>query len=170
MNITYRKLSHADIAQYHQARLQCLLEFPDCFATTYEEEKQKENFLFDLYLKEGDQHNFVVGAFDGDTCIGLCGFLREFKKRTSHRGKIVQMYVAKAYQGKGVGKALLSMVMYHAFEELGVEQIILEVIAANKVATQAYQKLGFEEYGFMKKYFKLGDQYLDAKLMIKNKI
>ena len=167
--INYRKLKISDIAQYHEIRLKCLQEHPNSFGTTYEEEIKKEELKFDEYILRGDEQSFILGAFKEEKCIGICGFIREDGKRTNHRGHLVQIYVRKPYQGKGIGKEIISRTIKEAFNKKGVEQILLGVITENKQASKVYEKLGFKEYGMIKEFLKLEDKYLDKRMMIKYK-
>ncbi len=53
--------------------------------------------------------------------------------------------VAEKFQGRGVGKALLSALEERA-RDLGCCKITLEVLEGNAVAQGLYRKLGFEGY------------------------
>lgn len=167
--ITYRRLSFSDIDKYHKIRLKCLQDHPDSFGTTYEEEIQKSTYKFDEYLQQESHQNFLTGAFINTDCIGICGFISEQGERTYHRGHLVQIYVLQEYQGKGIGKELISRTIKEAFDTLKIEQILLGVITNNSQANGVYEKLGFEEYGMIKEFLKLEDRYLDKRLMIKYK-
>jgi RimJ/RimL family protein N-acetyltransferase len=164
--IHIRALTIQDIPAYRIARLNCLRSNPNRFGTTYEEEAAKAELFFETCLKDDDCIHFMLGAFDGDALIGLCGFIRETRKRTSHRGEIVQMYVADAYQGKGIGKKLLEQAIEKAFDLPGVEQLVLSAVAENEKAVGLYRALGFEEYGVFRDYFRLEDGYLDQRFMV----
>ncbi|MEM7375543.1 MAG: GNAT family protein [Bacteroidota bacterium] len=166
MEIIYRKLDASEVDSYHDIRLTCLQEHPDSFGTTYEEEINKEKLKFDEYLARDDPQNFIMGAFEEALCIGICGFIREEGKRSCHRGHLVQIYVRKKYQGRGIGKELIARTIKKAFDELAVEQILLGVITDNAQANKVYEKLGFAEYGLIREYLKLEDRYLDKRLMI----
>jgi ribosomal protein S18 acetylase RimI-like enzyme len=98
--------------------------------------------------------------------IGLCGFVRETRVRTAHRGEIVQMYVHPGYQGLGIGTRLLRQTIDQALSLPGIEQIVLSLVADNEAALQLYRRLGFVEYGRLKQYFKLRDGYLDQRFMV----
>jgi len=165
--IKYRKLKGSDIEKYHEIRLKCLLEHPNAFGTTYEEEIKKDKLKFDDYIQQEHKESFLFGAFAEGECIGICGFIREDGKRSQHRGHLVQIYVRKSYQGKGIGKELIAKTMQAAFEQEGLEQILLGVITENEQAIKVYEKLGFQEYGMIKEFLKLEDTYLDKRMMIK---
>lgn len=167
--ISIRELKEQDAPIYRQTRLECLANHPDEFGTSYEEENAKPELHFEQCLKSGTSDDFVFGAFDGDRCIGLCGFLREQRAKTRHRGTIVQMYVHPDYAGKGVGTALLKQAVDRAFSIDGIEHIVLAVVASNRSANVLYEKAGFVQYGFLRNYFKQQDKYWDQRLMVLNK-
>lgn len=167
ISITLLNAEH--VSEYRNARLECLYSFPENFGTTYEEEKVKSELFFEKMLRENNHNNFIFGAFDEQRCVGLCGFVRETRERTVHRGEIVQMYVHADYQGQGIGKKILQMAVDKAFKTKGIEQIILSVVASNGKAITVYEQLGFEHYGTIKNYFKLKGKNLDGKFMIKYK-
>ena len=108
-----------------------------------------------------------MGAFDGEKCIGICGFIRELGTRTSHRGHLVQIYVMKSYQGNGIGREMISQTIQEAFDKIGVEQILLGVVTDNAQAIGLYEHLGFKPYGMIKEFLKLEHTYLDKIMMIR---
>jgi putative acetyltransferase len=83
-------------------------------------------------------------------------------------GHVVQLtlVVHKGWQGKGVGKALLSALLEWAKSEPTVEKIELCVRSSNFVAQDLYKKMGFTEEGRWRKRIKIGERkYLDDVLM-----
>lgn len=167
--VQFRRLTESDIQTYHDIRLSCLQAHPNSFGSTYEEEIKKKDFKFDGYLREGHQENFLLGVFAEGNCVGICGFIKEEGIRTKHRGHLVQIYVRKAFQGKGIGREMISRTIDQAFDHIGLEQILLGVITENDQANHLYETLGFQEYGRIKQYLKVKDGYLDKRLMIKYK-
>ncbi|MBK7872824.1 MAG: GNAT family N-acetyltransferase [Saprospiraceae bacterium] len=164
--IMIRPLNEYDKKVYRMTRLECLQAYPERFGSEYEEEVLKPELYFEKCLSDKDSPNFIFGAFDGENCVGLCGFVRENSARTKHRGEIVQMYVHPDYQGRGIGKQLLQNVIHKAFENEAIEQIVLGVFSSNVSANKVYEQLGFVEYGFQPNYFKIGKDYLHQRLMI----
>jgi len=162
----FRKLTPADSPLYRKVRLECLLTFPDNFGSTYEEESSQHELKFEKILREVDPNSFLAGAFDGDSLIGLCGFYREGRKKTRHRGEIVQMYIHPDYANKSLGTGLLKYTIEKALENPEVEQLILSLVLQNEKAGRVYEKLGFREYGRLTNYFKSGTQYWDQRFMV----
>lgn len=108
----------------------------------------------------------MIGAFANEQMIGLCGFMRENRKKASHRGEIVQLYVNKEHAGKHIGSVLLKTTIRSAFENPEIGQIILSVVQQNEKANKVYEQIGFSEYGKISNYFKSGETYWDQRFMI----
>lgn len=167
---TIRPLDANDKALYRQARLECLSYFPDRFGSTYAEESRKPELYFETLLANNTTDHFMLGAFDAEKCIGLCGFIRESRNRTRHRGELVQMYVHPKYQGKGIAGRLIQHTIDKAFSTEGIEQIVLSAVADNERAVSLYGRYGFEVYGRAKNYFRKEDgSFLDQVFMIRHK-
>jgi len=165
--VTIQLLGPQHSSSYRKARLDCLYFFSDNFGTTYEEEVIKPVLFVESMLLEQNTNVFMFGAFDGDECIGLCGFIREGRTRTLHRGELVQMYVHPEYHGKGIAKQLVLHTIEEAFRMPGIEQISLSAVANNTAAINLYLKTGFEQYGLAKNYFRVNDtNYTDQVFMI----
>jgi ribosomal protein S18 acetylase RimI-like enzyme len=84
---------------------------------------------------------------------------------TSH---VVDLTIAvhEGYQGKGLGKRLLSHLIDWAKSNPKFERIELRVRSSNINAIELYKKMGFVEEGRMVKRLKIGpDRYLDDIVM-----
>lgn len=164
--ILTRLLTASDSLLYRSARLECLKNHPENFGTLFEEESNTPQLVFEKYLNNPKSGNFMFGAFDGDRCIGICGFVNGTRNKTKHRGEIVQMYVNENYSGKGIGKKLLTKTIEKAFEKSLIEQIVLSVVLSNEGANKLYEQVGFIEYGIIRDYFKLNGKKWDQRFMI----
>ncbi len=123
--------------------------------TVEEEEKFIEGIVEDersvmyIAIKDGE----IVGD------ISISGMPR----RMSHRAEL-GIAVTKAYWNSGVGSALMQAVIDYA-KNHGIEIINLEVRADNVNAIHLYEKFGFKTCGTSPAFFKIGDEYVDFKLM-----
>lgn len=52
-----------------------------------------------------------------------------------------------AWFGRGLGSEATSLMAHHAFEAVGLERLVLDVLADNPRAIRAYKKAGFVETG-----------------------
>jgi RimJ/RimL family protein N-acetyltransferase len=164
--ISFRRLLPEDSSAYREARLECLRTFPDNFGSTWEEENKLATLKFEHVIRDTRSDSFMMGAFDGDRLIGLCGFNRGDRKKTRHRGEIIHMYVRKEYGNRQIGTSLLRSTIEAAFENPEIEQISLSVVHQNEQANKVYDRVGFVEYGRIPHYFKSGERYWDQRFMI----
>ena len=72
--------------------------------------------------------------------------------RNKHRMQL-SIAVYKRFWGCGVGTALMRKIMEKA-KEFGFERAELEVVSRNWRAITLYKKLGFEEVGRRKNYYR----------------
>ncbi len=166
MNIHYRRLTPTDAKEYRQIRLESLKNYPENFGSTFEDESKKPKLGYEEYIEQEAADKFIIGAFDNDRLIGICGFFPEQKIKCRHIGMIIQMYVKEAYNGQGIGLALLRKTIEESFKIEGIEQLILGFVANNISANKIYENAGFIEYGVHKKHFKEGTQYSDQRFMV----
>ena len=168
--VFYRPLVPEDINEYRRVRVNCLLQYPNNFGTTYEEEVTTTTLKLDPAITHPDAYNFVIGVFnENEILVGFCGFLSEKRQKTKHRGEIVQMYVDTAYSGKGIGKNLLQCIIDKAFSTPLIEQIILSAVSENEKAVALYKQAGFVEYGKLKNYFKSASGYTTQSFFVLEK-
>lgn len=80
---------------------------------------------------------------------------------------LLNIGINKNERGMGYGEKLLRK-MIIAAEVMGSRKIILEVRLSNKTAYQLYKKLGFEEIGIRKKYYRLPEGREDAYVLSKS--
>ncbi len=167
--IYYKLLDEHDIENYALLRTECLGQFPDNFGTLLHEEIERD-YPFTATLQNSDDSNFMWGAFsEQNELIGICGFRAEQRKKTNHRGDLVQLYVTPAYKGMGIGKQLVYQTIRKAFENQHIEQIILGVLEHNSNAIRIYKELGFREYGKLENYFKTEQNSFTQCFMYLNK-
>jgi putative acetyltransferase len=84
--------------------------------------------------------------------------------RTAHLGRLGMM-VHDAYQGRGIGTALLAAAIELADRWLGLERLELEVYTDNAPALRLYRKFGFEIEGTKRRYALRDGVFVDAHVM-----
>lgn len=160
-SVTLRRLAPEDAAQFRAVRLRALQEFPEHYASSYEEESvQPEAFHRDVLAQ-----NYVLGALDGETLIGTVVMRRYGFRNFHHKATLSAVYVQPSYQGRGIGKRLVQAILNYAKNE--VEQIILAVGANNPPGVYFYESLGFTQYGYEPRAMKRHGQYFDDIWMIR---
>jgi RimJ/RimL family protein N-acetyltransferase len=131
---------------------------------------------FTLTLKEEKKwiadHNekptwLVIIAEVAGKVVGMINFRGEARKRLAHHGTI-GMGVHRDWRGKGIGEALLSVLLKWAEKNPRIEKVCLAVLADNEPAIALYKKLGFVEEGRRFREIKFGPgKYVDDFLMYK---
>ena len=164
-DILIRKIQPHESTLYRSIRLACLKNAPDNFGSTYEEEANNPKLEFETFIEKDESEQFMFGAFDKGTLIGIVGFARMKRQKARHRGEIVQMYVDAKYRGQNIGDKLLRGLAEQAFLLEGIEQLQLSVIAGNHAAIKLYEKVGFKAFGLHPQYFKIRDRYTDQQFM-----
>ncbi|WP_328707260.1 GNAT family N-acetyltransferase [Citreicoccus inhibens] len=114
---------------------------------------------------EAPEERVAVGAFLGDSLVGVVGLRREARHKTRHKATVWGMYVAPEARGTGVGRRLLQALIEEGRRMPGVERLLLAVVADNAAARSLYLSLGFEPYGLERRALRMGDTYLDEEFM-----
>jgi len=158
--ISYRKLVASDANDYREIRLESLKLYPENFGSgrfSYEEQVKLPKLMFERAFEEQMEDRFVIGAFDNDKLIGICGFAphksEEGQPQLSNAGMIIQVYVKEEYRGRKIGLALTNITIDEAFEMKEIDQIILGVKKGNISAIRVYEQAGLEIYKFNKNEF-----------------
>ena len=102
--------------------------------------------MFEVALQEPYDGRFVMGAFDGDQIIGICGlvpFSRSQFPGFEKAGDLIQLYVKPKYRRNGIGRKLVEELAEEGFRIPGIDKIILEVKKDNHQAIRIYEKAGF---------------------------
>ena len=160
-----RALVPSDAAAFRALRLRSLLECPEAFASSHEEE-------VDTTLPEIEQRlqpkrdSVVFGAFQDSELSALVGLQREGMAKLAHKSFIWGVYVAPEARGKGVGARIMRHALDHAAAAFGARQVNLGVNTKNLAALALYRKLGFVEYGLERGYLLVGGVLHDEYQMV----
>lgn len=164
-NIWLRSANINDVKQIIQLSKEVIKENSTLITTIEEfhitEEQQKE--IIQIYSHSPS--NCMIVAEYNHQIIALLTFQGGALKKYEHHGTI-GMIVHKDWRGQGIGKALLTAIIYWAHFHPFIEKLCLEVLASNNNAIELYKKLGFIEEGRQTKQVKLSNgQYDDIVLM-----
>jgi len=135
MNILYRKI-----------RLESLKAHPESFGSSFNEQSKRPKLMFEEALEMPVDERFIVGAFDQDALVGMCGFVPfalESFQELDHVGTLIQMYVRSTYRGRKVGLNLTTVVTEEAFKIPGIGKVVLGVHQDNLMAIRVYEQAGF---------------------------
>ena len=160
-SIIIRRVRIDEAAQFRDLRLASLQETPDAFASSYEEE---EHWTAEFYaeLQRSQTDNFIIGAFDNTTLVGMVGFFRERFRKTRHVGIIWGMYVRPEYRRQNIGEKMLHYLLDEARTVQGIEQVHLGVVSTIYPAKSLYEKCGFQLFGEEKNAMKDQGKYFSV--------
>lgn len=99
--------------------------------------------------------------------VGNAGLTR-LEGRRSHVGQI-GMAVHDAYQGRGIGRALLGELIANAFDWMDIRRLELTVFTDNVPAIALYESCGFVREGTHLAYALRAGRYVDAYAMARIK-
>ncbi len=114
---------------------------------------QNDNSL----LLVAEYENIIIGNID------LTGSRRKVMEHTA----VVGMGMLKEWRNVGLGTALLHTAIEWANKNPILELIWLQVYTDNKLGLNLYRKMGFEENGIIKNFFKYENDYFDNLTMTK---
>ncbi|WP_226645229.1 GNAT family N-acetyltransferase [Mesobacillus subterraneus] len=159
-----RRLNGGDAEGYRVLRHEALLQNPEAFSSSYEDEMYYE--ASDYKQRLDSKFTYTFGAFDGDLLVGVVTLVPEGKVKLKHRANIFAMYVTDSQRGRGLGRELVKTAIQQAAELSSVEQIHLTVTSSNEPAKKLYASLGFEPYGVEKNALRINGTYYDEDLMV----
>jgi hypothetical protein len=110
-----------------------------------------------------DKKSMMFVARHNGKIVGLAAY-RSMSRRFSHRADI-GISILKDYWGNKIATRLIETMLDFAQNVARSKVISLEVATDNIRAIRLYEKFGFEKIGLFKKYFKVGDEFLDAYIM-----
>ncbi len=101
----------------------------------------------DMYVMEINQHEAYVLTDPEDQIIGyLCAWI------VLDECMITNIGIRKEYQGKGLGKYLLSSIMTEKIQT-GARNFFLEVRMSNVSAIKLYESMGYKYLSVRKNYY-----------------
>ena len=165
LNLEIRRLIPDDAPQYRELRLRGLAAHPDAFTSSHDEEAGKPLAATQRRLAP-DSPDRVWGAFVAGELAGVLGLTPESRAKSRHKAHVFGMYVASAFGGRGIGKALLAHVIHIARETPHIEQLTLTVTQGNGAARALYARAGFETFGVEPRAIRVDGVYLAKEHMV----
>ena len=118
------------------------------------------------YLEEVENSKttaFFIGRIDGKI-VCSCSLISPKRERLAHQATL-GISVKKEYWNMGIATELMKVMIDFAKSNGQTEIIHLGVRADNHSAIHLYKKMGFEEIGRYKNFFKVNGEYFDDVLM-----
>ena len=135
--IEIRRLGPEEWSTIRSVRLAALLDTPDWFWATHEEEVGRTEAWWRDFVGAGAW--FV--AFEGRRPVGIAAGLRDPELGEASR-RVVSMWVEPAARESGVGTALIDAVVDWARGD-GARDLQLQVTSGNQAAARLYERRGF---------------------------
>lgn len=145
-DILIQELAAEDWQAYKFVRLASLLDSPDSFAVTYEEEKDltSDEWMSRISPKNGPHAVLPLMAKICDVPVGLAfGVMHTPDAQSVH---IYRMWVSPGYRNRGVARELLNNLVIWA-ARLKSKSLKLSVTTTNLAAISLYSSFGFERSG-----------------------
>lgn len=99
-------------------------------------------------LRRRDAVIFLIEV--GGDPAGMLQYHEELDPMYRHAG--IDIALASAWQGKGLGTDALRTVVRYLFEERGHHRLTIDPALANERAVASYRKVGFKPVGVMRSY------------------
>src|SRR5690606_3137220 len=110
---------------------------PDSLLENLSYEKRTE--LWQRNLSREDNYVYVAENEVGEI-VGFADCGKRESNTIDHSGDLTSIYILEEYQGKGIGKQLMSK-LFQKFQELEYNRVIVEVLEDNKT------RYFYEHYG-----------------------
>ena len=166
-SIQIRSLSDSAIPKFRDIRLSALTIHPESFGPTFEEENKLDHSNWLTRIGSSDSSDFVFGAFNDETLVGIAGFYREKKNNFRHKGMIWGVFVVPEMRGKRIGRDLVEKALQAAENQPGLSMVKLQVAEPNFEAISLYKSLGFIEFGKEPSARRIGCNYISEILMFR---
>lgn len=159
--VDFRILTADDALAWRRVRLEALENDPQAFGASVEAHHKLRDDEIRARLAADMSERFVIGAFAGGELVGTAGFVREPGLKERHKGRVWGVYLRASHRGTGVGRQMMTLVLDHAREIEGLEQINISVTATQTAAMALYRSLGFMPFGLEPRALKVSGQYID---------
>ncbi len=118
---------------------------------------------FDSVRHRSDVVIFGIRLADSDSLIGSCQ-LTEVDQL--HRSASLQVRIGEVDErGHGYGTEAVELLLHHAFVDLGLHRVQLQVFLSNEAALRSYAKVGFTREGVLRQAAYIDGEPVDVVVM-----
>lgn len=164
--VLFRILTADDAAAWRTIRLEALESDPEAFGASIEAHHKLTDAEIRSRLAFDMEERFVVGAFSENELVGTAGFVREPGLKERHKGRVWGVYLRASYRGSGVGRRMMTLLLEHARNIEGLEQINVSVATTQTAARALYRALGCVMYGCEPRGLKVNGRYIDEEHLV----
>jgi aminoglycoside 6'-N-acetyltransferase len=97
-----------------------------------------------------DEDTVALAVETGGELIGLIQYEEENTPDYRHAG--IDLFLATAWQGRGLGVEAVRVLARYLIEERGHHRLTIDPAVANERAVRAYERAGFRQVGVMREY------------------
>lgn len=138
---------------------------PSAYAGTLQLPFPSVSLWRDRLSHQDDNVFHLVAVVESGQVVGMITLLAHAQQPRRRHAGFVGMGVHEAWQGKGIGSALMRTVVELADNWLNLHRLELEVFADNESAIRLYERNGFEREGVLRDYAFRDGAYVDAVAM-----
>ena len=117
------------------------------------------------WLQKLEPHSCRLVAVAGERVVGSAGLHPVGNSLRRSHVRMLGIGIAPGWQGRGIGRALITRLLDWADNWAGVLRVELTVHADNERAIALYRSMGFEEEGRHRAYAMKDGRYVDALCM-----
>jgi ribosomal protein S18 acetylase RimI-like enzyme len=161
-----RRFEIKDAEALWRLRRRALATDPWAFGESVEELQKISVEEYGRRIGSGGDENFVIGAFEGDAAVGMCGFYRESNLKRRHKGHLWGVFVEPSAREKDLGRALTARAIETARTLPNLKSIQLTVSITQKAARGLYRNLGFRVFGVEPRALGIGGEFVDEEHMV----
>jgi ribosomal protein S18 acetylase RimI-like enzyme len=165
-SVEIRLFTEQDAQVLWDLRMLALETDPWSFVDSPEELRTISVEEFATRLRSDNAENFIVGAFEQRTPVGMVGCYQEVPLKRRHKAWIWGVFVKPAARGRGIAKSLMQAAIQRAKAIDGVDIIMLTVSVDQQAPRKLYEALGFRSIGVEPKGIKIGNQHHDEEHMV----
>jgi ribosomal protein S18 acetylase RimI-like enzyme len=164
--VKIRLFTQQDAQALWDLRMVALETDPWSFVDSPEELRAITVEEFATRLRADRADNFIVGAFEQRTAVGMAGCYQEVPLKRRHKAWIWGVFVKPAARGRGIARSLMQAAIDRAKAIDGLDMVMLTVSVDQPVPRKLYESLGFRSIGVEPKGIKIGNQHYDEEHMV----
>lgn len=111
----------------------------------------QKQLVLAVCLKENDQ--YIGNAYINNI---------DWVNRTASTGRLIG---EKEYWGKGIGKEITLLILYHAFINMGLQRIESRQLTSNLPSIKSLEKCGYKNEGILRKAVFKNGEFQDLNIM-----
>jgi ribosomal protein S18 acetylase RimI-like enzyme len=164
--VEVRLFTEQDAQGLWDLRMLALETDPWSFVDSPEELRTISVQEFAERLRADRADNFIVGAFDQGSAVGMVGCYQELPLKRRHKAWIWGVFVKPAARGRGIARSLMQAAIDRAKATDGLDMVMLTVSVDQPAPRKLYESLGFRSIGVEPKGIKIGNQAHDEEHMV----